>query len=283
MNVTPKNAVGYCRLSQNDKDNPSQSLQTQRELITSYCQRNNLVLLEIYDEGIEQSFDWNRKEFNRLQADALQKKFEIVCCKDETRLSRDMSQLMSFIKDCKALSIQVWSISTEEELTGNELMTGFKAVMAEDVIIRGRYNQSKMVERKTAAGIPWSKAPYGYRNITNGWTFQQSQRITVQQIFTAFINGINLSQLSREFGKPINTIRHILKNKAYTGTFEVTLKKFGSKSKLLGTEKINYPIPCGAIIDQETYDIVQRKFVAQHKPTPEEVRQYYQENKAIIS
>ena len=84
----------YCRLSKDD-DRPgeSMSIDTQRSMLTEYCEQNGF---EIYDYYIDDGFsgtNFDRKDFQRLLNDIDAGAINMVLTKDLSRLGRDYIQM----------------------------------------------------------------------------------------------------------------------------------------------------------------------------------------------
>ena len=71
------NIAAYCRVS-TDKEDQLNSLETQKEFFLEYTKRTGDNLIKLYaDEGISGTKIKNRKEFQRMLADAEKGLFDI--------------------------------------------------------------------------------------------------------------------------------------------------------------------------------------------------------------
>ena len=89
----------YLRLSkEDDKNTESNSIGSQREIITNYIKQNNLELVSEYiDDGITgTSFD--RYGFNKMIKDIKLKKINMVIVKDLSRLGRDHIEFGTYVE-----------------------------------------------------------------------------------------------------------------------------------------------------------------------------------------
>ena len=91
----------YCRLSKDD-DRPgeSMSIDTQRSMLTEYCEQNGF---EIYDYYIDDGFsgtNFDRKDFQRLLNDIDAGAINMVLTKDLSRLGRDYIQMGYYTEIC---------------------------------------------------------------------------------------------------------------------------------------------------------------------------------------
>ena len=84
------NIAAYCRVS-TDKSDQLNSLETQKEFFLEYtkCTGDNLIKLYA-DEGISGTKIKNRKEFQRMLADAEKGLFDMVVVKDISRFAPEI-------------------------------------------------------------------------------------------------------------------------------------------------------------------------------------------------
>ena len=76
------NIAAYCRVS-TDKTDQLNSLEIQKEFFLEYTKRTGDNLIKLYaDEGISGTKIKNRKEFQRMLADAEKGLFDMVVVKD---------------------------------------------------------------------------------------------------------------------------------------------------------------------------------------------------------
>ena len=100
------NRVGiYLRLSNEDndktrKDDDSESIKNQRNLLTQYINKHpEFVLIDEYcDEDLSGAGTY-RPEFERLIRDCENRKLDIVLCKSQSRFSRDMEIVEKYINN----------------------------------------------------------------------------------------------------------------------------------------------------------------------------------------
>lgn len=95
-------AALYLRLSKEDMDkrdrgDDSESIRNQRSLLTEEALRRGFRIGEIYSDEDYSGTDSTRPAFNRLIADAKQKKFNVILCKSQSRFTRDMELSEKYI------------------------------------------------------------------------------------------------------------------------------------------------------------------------------------------
>ena len=83
----------YLRLSRDDGNEESQSIQSQREMLTAYVQRQGWQILDEYSDDGYSGTDFNRPNFQRMLNDIESGKINMVITKDLSRLGRNYIQV----------------------------------------------------------------------------------------------------------------------------------------------------------------------------------------------
>ena len=77
----------YCRLSKDDEQaGESVSIETQKMMLTDYCQEHGYPIYEIYADDGFSGLNFNRPAFTRLLEDIDSGKVNLVITKDLSRL-----------------------------------------------------------------------------------------------------------------------------------------------------------------------------------------------------
>ncbi len=89
----------YCRLSKEDEDRhaESESIQNQKSLLVRYAVERGWDIYKIYSDEDYSGVDRDRPEFCAMLSDARDKKFDIVLCKTQSRFTRDMELLETYV------------------------------------------------------------------------------------------------------------------------------------------------------------------------------------------
>ena len=95
-------AALYVRLSQEDRnklsrDDESESIINQQNILTDYCKRNGFEIYDIYKDEDFSGSDRERPEFNRMISDARKKRFNTIICKTQSRFARDMELIEKYV------------------------------------------------------------------------------------------------------------------------------------------------------------------------------------------
>ena len=127
-------AAIYCRLSRDDGgDAESNSIQTQRIMLTNYAKEHGFLIYNEYiDDGISGT-TFQRPSFQRMVADIEDGKINIVLCKDLSRLGRNNAMVAMYVElffpehDVRLICIND-NIDTAQ---GDNEITAFKSVINE--------------------------------------------------------------------------------------------------------------------------------------------------------
>ena len=128
------NIAAYCRVS-TDKEDQLNSLETQKEFFLEYTKRTGDNLIKLYaDEGISGTKIKNRKEFQRMLADAEKGLFDMVVVKDISRFARNTVDLLQSVRKLKALGIETQFLAANMTSMGNSefVLTIFGALAQEE-------------------------------------------------------------------------------------------------------------------------------------------------------
>lgn len=182
--------AAYCRVS-TDKEDQLMSLQTQKDFFEEYACKNNFELVELYaDEGISGTKLKNRKEFNRMMADAHHGRFTCVFVKDVSRLARNVVDFLQSVRKLKALDIDCRFVTANMSSNDGELTLTILAAVAQEESA----NLSKRVKFGKQRNAEKGRVPnivYGY-NKTIGEYFDLEvnpvEAKTVKWIFNTYVN-----------------------------------------------------------------------------------------------
>ena len=289
----------YLRLSRDDeRDDESQSISNQRDFIMNYIIKNNLMLIDEYvDDGVSGT-QFDREGWERLISDIESGRINMVITKDTSRLGRNISQSLYYLteyfqeKNVRYVALTD-GIDTFDKGQNTDMLM-FKAFYNEMYVkdmstkIKATLNSQKR-NGKFMGGNP----PYGYqRNLPydkHELIIDEETAEIVKRIYDMFINGMGIRKIANKLTdenipipsikKNLNrgnkssvygvwqetTIRDILTNPTYKGDLAQNREyKVSYKSKKRRkNNKENWIIAkgaCPAIIDEETFDLVQNMY-----------------------
>lgn len=266
------------------KEVQENSLQNQKDFFEDYVQSKGWDIYDFYTEK-ESGTKFNRKEMNRLIADAKARKFDIILAKELSRLARNQ-KLAHEIKDViEKYGIHLITMDGAiDTTTGNTQMFGLFAWIYEQEAQRTSERIKMALETKAKKGqFKGSIPPYGYvAREGKLYIRDDGSAEVVKRIFQRYLEGKGFDAIARElFEQDVPTssmlankkkqtvywhgssVRKILENPHYTGdmvqgrqsTISVTNKSRKNKPE---TEFVVVKNTHEQIISREVFDTVQQ-------------------------
>lgn len=301
----------YCRLSEEDKDKQSAdddscSIQNQKSMLVQYALEQGWEIYRIYSDDDYAGADRNRPEFNRLIADARQRKLDIVLCKTQSRFTRELELVEKYIHGLFPLwGIRFVSIVDHADTAdrGNKKSRQINGLVNEWYLEDMSENiRSVLTNRRKNGFHIGSSALYGYKKDPGQkghLLIDEEAAQVVREIFTLFSQGYGKTAIARllnsrnipspseykrlhgfQYQKPkspasalwkYSAVSHILANEIYIGN--MVQGRYGSVSY---KTKQNKPRPKEQwyvvegthepIIDQELWTKVQTLISQKSRP-----------------
>lgn len=226
------NIAAYCRVS-TDKSDQLNSLETQKEFFLEYTKRTGDNLIKLYaDEGISGSKIKNRKEFQRMLADAEKGLFDMVVVKDISRFARNTVDLLQSVRRLKSLGIETQFLTANMTSMGNSefVLTIFGALAQEESA-----NTSKRIKFGKKMNAEKGRVPnivFGYDKTIGDYfnlSINENEAMAIRQIFQWYTEkgygGSKIANMLNERGIKTkrgnnwsqNSVCRILTNELYTG------------------------------------------------------------------
>ena len=211
-------AAIYCRLSQDDGSlGDSGSIQTQKALLTQYCQEHHMEIVDCYCDDGWSVTNFNRPAFQRMIGDIEGGKVNTVIVKDLSRFGREYAQMGLYIehyfeeKGVRFLSLAE-NIDSSQGL--NNLVLPFTNVI-NSLYARQASEKTKAAHRARAKNGMFlgSRAPYGYQKDPSDrhhLIVDPEAAEVVKEIFRMFADGIGYVRMTK-----ILRERNILNPQAY--------------------------------------------------------------------
>ena len=293
------NAAIYCRLSRDDGNEESQSIASQKEVLTKYVADRGWNITDIYVDDGYSGTDFNRPAFKRLISDIEIGRINIVVTKDLSRLGRNYIQTgyytEEFFPDHNVRYIAV-NDRFDTSIDDNNDFIPFKNIInewyAKDISKKIRFT----LDNKARNGAPRNTVfpVFGYmyneahervpdpelapivRCIFDEYlktassvkvaNLLKSKGIRTPRYYNAVKYGYNKqATLALPEDKLLDwlptTIRDILSNEAYIGTYETSrlkTKSFKNHKLIKNPNSYKFENKYEAIIDKETFEAVQR-------------------------
>ena len=226
------NIAAYCRVS-TDKTDQLNSLETQKEFFLEYTKRTGDNLIKLYaDEGISGTKIKNRKEFQRMLADAEKGLFDMVVVKDISRFARNTVDLLQSVRKLKSLGIETQFLTANMTSMGNSefVLTIFGALAQEESA-----NTSKRIKFGKKMNAEKGRVPnivFGYDKTIGDYfnlSINENEAMSIRQIFQWYTEegygGSKIANMLNERGIKTkrgnnwsqNSVCRILTNEIYTG------------------------------------------------------------------
>ena len=278
------NIAAYCRVS-TDKEDQLNSLETQKEFFLEYTKRTGDNLIKLYaDEGISGTKIKNRKEFQRMLADAEKGLFDIVVVKDISRFARNTVDLLQSVRKLKALGIETQFLTANMTSMGNSefVLTIFGALAQEESA-----NTSKRIKFGKKMNAEKGRVPnivYGYDKTIGDYfnlSINEEEAKVIRQMYKWYteegFGGAKIANMLNERGVKTkrgnnwsqNSVCRILTNEIYTGKIingkeEVSDFLTGQRKEKDESEWLVTIRPELRIIDDETFDRAQEILKGRH-------------------
>ncbi len=278
------NIAAYCRVS-TDKEDQLNSLETQKEFFLEYTKRTGDNLIKLYaDEGISGTKIKNRKEFQRMLADAEKGLFDMVVVKDISRFARNTVDLLQSVRKLKALGIETQFLTANMTSMGNSefVLTIFGALAQEESA-----NTSKRIKFGKKMNAEKGRVPnivYGYDKTIGDYfnlSINEEEAKVIRQMYEWYteegFGGAKIANMLNERGVKTkrgnnwsqNSICRILTNEIYTGKIingkeEIADFLTGQRKEKDESEWLVTVRPELRIIDDETFDKAQDILKGRH-------------------
>ena len=278
------NIAAYCRVS-TDKEDQLNSLETQKEFFLEYTKRTGDNLIKLYaDEGISGTKIKNRKEFQRMLADAEKGLFDMVVVKDISRFARNTVDLLQSVRKLKSLGIETQFLTANMTSMGNSefVLTIFGALAQEESA-----NTSKRIKFGKKMNAEKGRVPnivYGYDKTIGDYfnlSINEEEAKVIRQMYKWYteegFGGAKIANMLNERGVKTkrgnnwsqNSVCRILTNEIYTGKIingkeEVSDFLTGQRKEKDESEWLVTIRPELRIIDDETFDRAQEILKGRH-------------------
>ena len=183
--------AAYCRVS-TEKEQQLDSLEKQKEFFEEFARQNNYQLINIYaDEGITGRQIKKRDEFNRMMRDAKKGLFDMLAVKDISRFARNTVDLLTNVRELKAMGIEAQFISNSYKSMGNSefILTVYGAIAQEEsasLSKRVKFGKNITAKRGRVPNIV-----FGYNKLEKEkYTLEinEEEARIVREIFDMYVN-----------------------------------------------------------------------------------------------
>ena len=286
--VRKRRTAGYARVS-TDSDEQQTSYEAQVDYYTNYIKsREDWEFISVYtDEGISATTTAKRDGFNRMVADALDGKIDLIVTKSVSRFARNTVDSLSTIRKLKEKGVEVyfekeniWTFDGKGEL----LITIMSSLAQEES--RSISENCTWGQRKRFADgkvcVPYSRF-LGYDKGEDGLVVNEQEAVVIRRIYSMYLDGATPHRIARTLtedgiltpgGKQKwsqKTVEAILANEKYKG--DALLQKSYTVDFLTKKKKVNegeipqYYVENAheAIIEPVVFEMVQQEMQRRKK------------------
>ncbi len=259
----------YVRVSTDDQRDNGYSIDAQLRMIQEYCEKNEYVIVDVYNDAGHSGKDLMRPEMQRLLADIKAKKIDKLVAIKVDRLTRNNFDGFWLLNYCEEHEVKIELILEPYDVStaNGEMFFGMNLVFGQRERKEIGARTKRAMEEMALEHIHPSKAPYGYtRNKETGQLeVEPIEAQVVKEIFDLYKNGYSTRGIATKLkddnaylkqGKwRSDRVYKILTNSIYIGIFEYG--KYKRKPQdILRVE--NY---CEPIIDKETWNATRNVLV----------------------
>ena len=206
-------AALYVRLSQEDrnkinKEDESESITNQQTILLEYCKKNGFDVYDIYSDENWSGSDRERPEFNRMIADAREKKFNTIICKTQSRFARDMEMIEKYINGL----FLIWGIRFISVVDNGDSMNKANRKTRQIFALTDQWyledlsdNIRATLSSKRKQGL-WvgAFAPYGYMKDPadkNHLIVDDEAAEIVRYVFDLYLKGYGITPIARKLNE----------------------------------------------------------------------------------
>jgi len=238
----------YVRESRDDNEENLDTIETQRDLLIDYVERNDIG--DIYDIYIDDNVSgsgFERDGLNKLKEDVKASRINMVIVKDLSRLGRNNAKTLLFLDFLEEYGVRVITFDGRyDSLKDNDTVgieTWFNERYLKDISRKIRANLRYKIEKGEYIG----HAPFGYMKSEtekNKLVINEETAGVVREIFNKYCEGYGYSYIARFLNEkgyaspsgkalwnPV-AVQRILSNRVYIGdTVQGVSEKVSFKSK----------------------------------------------------
>lgn len=295
--MSQKLTILYERLSHDDElQGESNSISNQKMMLEEYAKRNGLGNIRHFtDDGISGT-RFDRPGFTAMLEQIEQGNVAVVCIKDMSRLGRDYLKVGMYMETMRKMGVRLIAVNDGvDSFSGDDDFTPFRNIMNEWYARDTSKKIKSTFQAKGQAGKHVaSSPPYGYLKSPQDkekWIVDEEAAAIVRRIFRMTMEGYGPYQIAqkltedripipayhqaqlgvglhqnRKFKDPYHwgssTVCHILAKREYLGhtvNFKTRKHFKDKKSHYVPQDQwLIFEDTHEAIIDQETFDNVQR-------------------------
>lgn len=192
-------AVIYCRCS-TEEEGQKDALMRQAAEARDCVSRLNWFLTDQYIESGSGTSTKGRTQYQRLFADLLLDKFDVVVIKSQDRLMRNTRDWYIFIERLVSCQKRLYLYLENKFYSADDgLITGIKAILAEEYSreLSKKINNAHKNRQKTGSALMLTSRTYGYRKLPDGtFALKEEEAKIKRQMYELCASGLGSRQIS---------------------------------------------------------------------------------------
>lgn len=213
-------AAVYVRVSTPGQAEEGESLDLQKERLSSYAQSQGWEIAEVYEDAGLSGGSSNRPAFQKLIRDAKQKKFDVVLVYKIDRLSRSILDFHETMKIFQENNISFVSLTQQFDTS-----TSTGRLMLNILVDFANFEREINVDRakdsylnRLYKGFHSGRTPYGYKRTNgNNLVVIPEEAEKVKKIFRFAFEKVSTAKIGKELNLTKEKVKSILDNPVYTG------------------------------------------------------------------
>ena len=259
----------YVRVSTDDQRDNGYSIDSQLRMIKEYCEKNDYLIVDVYNDAGHSGKDLMRPEMQRLLKDIKSKKIDKLIAIKVDRLTRNNYDGFWLLNYCEEHDVKIELILEPYDVStaNGEMIFGMNLVFGQRERKEIGARTKRAMEEMVLERIHPSKAPYGYiRNKETGHLeVEPIEAEVVKEIFELCKQGNSTRDIATimkdnnaylKQGKwKADRVYKILTNSIYIGIFEY------GKYKRKPQDVLRVENYCEPIIDEVTWNATRNVLV----------------------
>lgn len=264
--------VFYARVS-TEEEKQLNALEKQIEELSEFIKyQSNWILVDHYvDEGRTGTMTKGRHEYNRLYADMLTDKFDIIVMKNIERMNRNTGNYYQFINRMTTENKKLYLLLDRKFYTPEDaFINGIKAMMAEEYSRDLSKKINSAAHRSIKQGVAYGNSKlYGYDKIPQSYIINEEEAEIVRQIFNWYVEGYGFRIIQKKLTNmgvysstgtqfSLSTLKRMIKNEKYKGMLVSGKTRYNFETKrneiVPPDERVYIPNGIPAIVDEEIWN-----------------------------
>jgi len=220
----------YTRVSKEEQAEEGYSLAAQQNACREFCESRNWTIIDVYEDAGFSAKDDNRPAFQRMIADATERKFNTVLVHKLDRFSRSIEHTLSYFKLLSANEVALTSVSEKFDFSSAQGRLFFRmmAIFAQWYLENLSAEAVKGKDEMFRQGIHNGAPPFGYAKVDGQIEVVPEEAEAVRMAFELAASGTYTHRmiadiLNKKFrtrrgnGWSKDTVTSMLRNEFYFG------------------------------------------------------------------